>query len=178
MPNFQCHLRSSFCAGEIFSFSAAPTQAPQNFEKCSKSRTLFQGDCPRLPRSLSWKKSRALRRVWHKPERMLEARAFFVFPETKESKTTEGYVPPSRFVFRLLKSSIACVCNRYGLLSIHHASGGTESRSYPYGCVDLSDIPDRNLTLDIVNKITPKRSVAIRRAHIPNQFKILGPVGK
>ncbi len=36
-----------------------------------------------------------------------------------------GYVPPSRFVFRLLKSSIACVRNCYGLLSIHHASGDT-----------------------------------------------------
>jgi len=83
MPNFQCHLRSSFCA----SFSAAPTQAPQKFEKCSKSRILFQGDCLIFPRSLSWKESRAFRQVWHKPERILEARAFFAFPETKESKT-------------------------------------------------------------------------------------------
>ena len=58
------------------------------FEKCSKSRTLLRGDRPRFPRSLSWKKSRAFRRVWHKPERILEARAFFAFPETKESKTT------------------------------------------------------------------------------------------
>ncbi len=57
-------------------------------QKCSESRTLFQGDCPRLPRSLSWKKSRALRQVWHKPECILEARAFFAFSETKESKTT------------------------------------------------------------------------------------------
>jgi len=88
MPNFQCHLRSSFCAGEIFSFWAAPTQAPQKFEKCSESRTLFQGDRPRFPRSLTWKKSRAFRGVWHKPERILEARAFFAFPDTKESKTT------------------------------------------------------------------------------------------
>ncbi len=32
-----------------------------------------------------------------------------------------------------------------------------------YDCVDLSDIPERNFTtLDIVNKITPKRSEAIR----------------
>ena len=82
MPNFQCHLRSSFYAAEMFLFSAAPTQAPQKFKKCSESRTLFQGDCLRLSRSLSWKKSR-----WHKPEHMLEARAFFAFPETKESKT-------------------------------------------------------------------------------------------
>jgi len=153
MPNFQCHLRSFFCAGEIFSFSAAPTQAPQKFKKCSKSRTLVWGDRPRFPRSLSWKKSRAFRRVWHKPERILETRAFFAFPEKQRNrKQQEGYVPPSRFVFRLLKSSIACVHNRYGLLSIHHESGGTESCSYPYDCVDLSDIPDRNFTLDIVNK--------------------------
>ena len=95
IPNFQCHLRSFsvqhkvfFCATEMFSFSAAPTQAPQKFEKCFESRTLFQGDCPRLPRSLSWKKSRALRRVWHKPEHIFKARAFFAFPETKESKRT------------------------------------------------------------------------------------------
>ena len=88
MPNFQCHLRSSVWAAEMFSFSAAPTQAPQKFEKCSESRTLFWGDRPRFPRSLSWKKSRAFRRVWHKPERILEARVFFAFPETKESKTT------------------------------------------------------------------------------------------
>jgi len=53
-----------------------------------------------------------------------------------------------------------------------------ESRSYPCDCVDLSDIPDRNFTLDIVNKITLKRSEAIRRACIPNQYKDLGPVGK
>jgi hypothetical protein len=46
-----------------------------------------------------------------------------------------------------------------------------ESRSHPYNCVDLSDIPDRNFTLDIVNKIIPKRSEAIRRAHIPNQYQ-------
>ena len=84
----KCHLRSSFRAGEIFLFSATPTQAPQKSEKCFQSRTLFQGDCPRFPRSLSWKKSRAFRRVWHKPECILEARAFFAFPETKESKTT------------------------------------------------------------------------------------------
>jgi hypothetical protein len=43
----------------------------------------------------------------------------------RNRKQREGYVPPSRFVFRWLKSSIACVCNCYGLLSIHHASGGT-----------------------------------------------------
>ncbi len=46
-----------------------------------------------------------------------------------------------------------------------------ESRSYPYNCVDLSDIPDRNFTLDIVDKITPKQSEAIRRARIPNQYQ-------
>jgi hypothetical protein len=69
-------------------FLAAPTQVPQKFEKCSESRTLFWGDRPRFPRSLSWKRSRAFRRVWHKPERILEAIAFFAFPETKESKTT------------------------------------------------------------------------------------------
>jgi hypothetical protein len=88
MLNIQCHLRSSFCAAEMFSFSAAPTHTPQKFKKCSESRTLFQGDRPRFPRSLSWKTSRALRRVWHKPEHILEARAFFAFPEMKESKTT------------------------------------------------------------------------------------------
>ena len=89
MPNFQCHLRSSVWAAEMFSFLAAPTQAPQKLEKCSESRTLFWGDRHRFPRSLSWKKSRAFKRVWHKPERILEGRAFFAFPETKESKTTE-----------------------------------------------------------------------------------------
>jgi len=46
-----------------------------------------------------------------------------------------------------------------------------ESRSYPYNCVDLGDIPYWNFTLDIVNKITPKRSEAIRRASIPNQYQ-------
>jgi len=47
-----------------------------------------------------------------------------------------------------------------------------ESRSYPYDCVDLSDIPDRNFTtLDIVNKIIPKRSEAIRLARISNQYQ-------
>ena len=46
-----------------------------------------------------------------------------------------------------------------------------ESRSYPYDCGDLSDIPDRNFTLDIVNKITPKRSEATRRARISNQYQ-------
>ncbi len=100
-----------------------------------------------------------------------------------------------------MKFSIACVRNRYGLLSVQHASGGTfeertdkhlsrvsdtrhkvnklvsidvcklmESRSYPYDCVDLSDILDRKFTLDIVNKITPKWSEAMRRARIPNQY--------
>jgi hypothetical protein len=97
MPNFQCHLRSSFCATEMFSFSAAPTQAPQKFKKCYKSRTLFGGDCPRLPRSLSWKKFTALRRVWHKPECILEARAFFAFPETLAGKVAN--------------MSVACRCD-------------------------------------------------------------------
>jgi hypothetical protein len=46
-----------------------------------------------------------------------------------------------------------------------------ESRSSPYDCVDLSDIPDRNYTLDIVNKITPKWCEALRRARIPNQYQ-------
>jgi len=46
-----------------------------------------------------------------------------------------------------------------------------ESCSYPYNCVDLSDIPDRNFTFDIVNKITPKWSEAIRRACISNQYQ-------
>ena len=46
-----------------------------------------------------------------------------------------------------------------------------ESRSYPYDCVDLGDIPYGNFTLDIVNKITPKRSEAIRRACIPTQYQ-------
>ena len=89
MLNFQCHLRSSFCAGEIFSFSAAPTQAPQKFENvlnqghCFGEIALdFQDHCH------GKKKSRAFGRVWHKPERILEARAFFAFQETKESKTT------------------------------------------------------------------------------------------
>jgi hypothetical protein len=124
MPNFQCHLRSSVCAADMFSFSAAPTQAPQKFGNCSESRTQFRGDRPRFPRSLSWKKSRAFRRVWHKPKRILEARAFFAFLETKELKTTGRLCSSPQFVFRLLKSAIACVRNRYGLLSIHHASGG------------------------------------------------------
>ncbi len=46
-----------------------------------------------------------------------------------------------------------------------------ESRSNPYNCVDLSDIPDRNFTLVIVNKITLKQSEAIQRACIPNQYQ-------
>ena len=46
-----------------------------------------------------------------------------------------------------------------------------ESCSYPYDCVDLCDIPDRNVTLDTVNKITSKWSEAIRRARIPNQYQ-------
>jgi len=44
MPNIQCHLRSSVCAAEMFSFSAAPTQAPQKFVNCSESRTPFRGE--------------------------------------------------------------------------------------------------------------------------------------
>ncbi len=46
-----------------------------------------------------------------------------------------------------------------------------ESCSYPYDCVDLSDIPDRNFTLDIANKIFLKWSEALRRACIPNQYQ-------
>jgi len=37
--------------------------------------------------------------------------------------------------------------------------------------VDLSDISDRDFTLDMVNKITSKQSEAIRRARIPNQYQ-------
>jgi len=48
-----------------------------------------------------------------------------LYQKQRNRKQREGYVPPSRFIFRLLKSSIACVRNSYGLLSIHHASGGT-----------------------------------------------------
>jgi hypothetical protein len=46
-----------------------------------------------------------------------------------------------------------------------------ESCSNPYDFVDLSDIPNQNFTLDIANKISPKWSEAIRRAHIPNQYQ-------
>ena len=118
-------MRISFCAAEKISFSAAPTQAPQKFEECSESRTLFWGDSPRIvPRSLSWKKSSALRGMWHKQGCMLETRAFFAFPEKRTQKQREGYVPPSQFVYRWLKSSTTCICNCHGLLSIYHSSGG------------------------------------------------------
>jgi len=104
-------MRSSFCAAGTFSFSAAPTQAPQKFEDFSESRTLFPGDRPRLvPRSLSWKKSSALWRVWHKPERMLEA-SFLCISRNKGIKNNGKVVPPSQFIYRWSKSSIACLCN-------------------------------------------------------------------
>jgi hypothetical protein len=65
----------------------------------------------------------------------------------RNRKQREGYVPPSRFVFRLLKSSIACVCNRYGLLSIHHASGGTfEERTDEH----LSQVSDTRHKVNIL----------------------------
>ncbi len=124
------------CWRNIFILSRSHTSTTK-IKKKSESRTLFRGDCPRFPRSLSWKKSRAFRRVWHKS---------LLSQKQRNRKQQEGYVPPSRFVFRLLKSSIACVRNCYGLLSIHHASGGMESCSYPYNCVDLSDQGFSHLT--------------------------------
>jgi hypothetical protein len=93
--------------------------------KYFESRALFWGDRPRFPRSLSWKSPGHLggcgisQNAYWKPELSLLSQ------KQRNRKQREGYVPPSRVVFRWLKSSIACVCNRYGLLSIHHASGGT-----------------------------------------------------
>jgi len=79
-------------------------------------------------------------------ERILEARAFFAFPETKESKTKRSLCS-SLTTRRLLKSSIACVHNRYGLLGIHHASGGTfEERTYEH----LSRISDTRHKVNIL----------------------------
>ncbi len=99
-------------------------------EKCSESRTLFLGDCPILPRSLSWNCHGKSPGHWGgcgisqntcswKPEFSLLSQ------KQRNQKQREGYVLPSRFVFRWLKSSIACVRNCYGLLSFHHAPGGT-----------------------------------------------------
>jgi hypothetical protein len=62
--------------------------------------------------------------VWHKPEHILEARAFFAFPEMKESKTTGRLCSSLTIRISMVEVSIACVRNRCGLLSIHHASGG------------------------------------------------------
>jgi hypothetical protein len=45
-------------------------------------------DIPRSPRSLSWKKSSALKRKWHKPECIVVASACFANIGTKELNTT------------------------------------------------------------------------------------------
>ncbi len=184
------------CSRNVFILGGSHTSTIKIRKKCSESRTLFWGDCPRLPRLLSWKRSRALRQVWHKPERMLEARAFFAFPETKESKTawrlcsslticilivevfnsmrtqllwTSEY-PPCIWWYVWGENRRTSVSGKWYETQGKYA-GFPLSRSYPYDCVDLSDIPDGKFTLDIVNKITPKRSEAIRRARIPSQYK-------
>ena len=111
------------CSRNVFILGCSHTSTTK-IRKCFESRALFWGDRPRFPRSLSWKTSRALRRVWHKPEHILEARAFFAFPEMKESKTTGRLCSSLTIRISMVEVSIACVRNRCGLLSIHHASGG------------------------------------------------------
>ena len=125
MPKFQCHLRSSVCAAEMFSFSAAPTQAPQNLKNVPNQGHCYgeialdsQDHCHgKSPGHLGG--CGISQNAYWKPELSLLSQ------KQRNRKQREGYVPPSRVVFRWLKSSIACVRNRYGLLSIHHASGGT-----------------------------------------------------
>jgi len=128
MPNFQCHLRNSFCAAEMLQFSAAPTQAPQKKLKNLPNQGYCFGEIALDSQDHCHGKSPGhlggcgiSQNGYWKPELSLLSQ------KQRNRKQREGYVPLSRFVFRLLKSSIACVRNRYGLLSIHHASasGGT-----------------------------------------------------
>ncbi len=119
MPNFQCHLRSSFCAAEMFSFLAAPTQAKQNLKIVPNQGHCFgeialdsQDHCHgKSPGHLGG--CGISQNAYWKPELSLLSK------KQRNQKQREGYVPPSQFIFQLLKSSIACV------LSIHHAFGGT-----------------------------------------------------
>jgi len=123
MPNFQCHLRSSFCAAEMFHSWQLPHKHHKNLKNvpsqvhCFKEIALDSQDhCHgKSPGHLGG--CGISQNAFWKPELSLLSR------KQRNRKQREGYVPPSRFVFRLLKSSKACVRNCYGLLSIHHASG-------------------------------------------------------
>ena len=123
MPNFQCHLRNSVCAAEMF----YSWQLPHKYHKNSKN-VPNQGHCfgeialDSQDHCHGKKKSRAFGRVWHKPERILEARAFFAFQETKESKTTGRLCSSLTIRISMVESSIDRNCNmlpiKYDLLIV------------------------------------------------------------
>ncbi len=77
----------------IFSSSHASIAEIQNmfWTKC----TVLGRSPSKLPRSLSWKKSRGLMRVWHKSECILEDSAFFASLKQMNQRWRGGYVPPS-----------------------------------------------------------------------------------
>ncbi len=107
---------------KYFHWHLLPHKHNRNSKKCSKSSALNCGDHSKFPRFSSWKKSKVLRRGWHKPERILEASALYAFLETKESKTMGKLC--SSFTMCVLIVEVFKVRNHHSLPSIHHASGG------------------------------------------------------
>ncbi len=124
MPNFQCHVRVLSVQQKVLSVQQKCFHSqllPHKHHKNSKQGHCFgaialdyQDHCHGKSPGRWGRRGISQNACW-KPEPSLLSQ------KQRDQRQREGYVPPSQFVFWWLKSSIACVHNLYGLLSIHHA---------------------------------------------------------
>jgi hypothetical protein len=83
IPSFQCHKISSLWGDDKFLFSESPTQRKQEKIVCIDWITMEE-----TTKSISPKKSKADRCIWHKPDHVSGSRPRLAFYVTYESWTT------------------------------------------------------------------------------------------